>query len=182
MRGKSPKERLQRTTGQVPLGRLGRPSHIAGCVLFLANELCAWPRFGAMATSLRPLLGPTLPLPADTPEIPRIALEELLANALIHRDYFIRAAVRVPVFADRVEIISPGHLPHNLTVENIRAGNSTARNPILASFAVKLLPYRGLGSGLSRVLRAWPQTEPIDDPTGNLFKAIMARPEPSRTR
>lgn len=110
-------------------------------------------------------------------EIPRIVWEELVANALIHRDYFISAPVRVLVFADRVEIISPGHLPNNLTIENIKAGNSNMRNPILASFAAKLLPYRGLGSGLLRALRAWPRIELIDDRAGNLFKVIVARPQ-----
>ncbi|WP_295622924.1 RNA-binding domain-containing protein [uncultured Lamprocystis sp.] len=110
------------------------------------------------------------------PEIPRIVWEELLANALVHRDYFISAPVRVLVFADRVEIVSPGHLPNNLTIENIKAGNSNIRNPILASFAAKLLPYRGLGSGLLRALRAYPAIELIDDRSGNLFKAIVARP------
>jgi len=110
------------------------------------------------------------------PEIPRIVWEELVANALIHRDYFVSAPIRVLVFTDRVDIISPGHLPNNLTIENIKAGNSNMRNPILASFAAKLLPYRGLGSGLLRSLRAWPQIELIDDRAGNLFKAIVARP------
>ncbi len=100
----------------------------------------------------------------------------IVANALIHRDYFVSAPIRVLVFADRVEIISPGHLPNNLTIENIKAGNSNMRNPILASFAAKLLPYRGLGSGLLRSLRAWPQIELVDDRVGNLFKAIVARP------
>lgn len=109
------------------------------------------------------------------PEIPRIVWEELVANALIHRDYFISAPVRVLVFADRVEIISPGHLPNNLTIENIKAGNSNIRNPILASFATKLLPYRGLGSGILRALRAWPDIELIDDRDGNLFKAVVKR-------
>lgn len=110
------------------------------------------------------------------PEIPRIVWEEVIANALIHRDYFISAPVRVLVFADRVEIISPGHLPNNLTIENIKTGNSNMRNPILASFAAKLLPYRGLGSGLLRVIRAWPRIELIDERAGNLFKVIVARP------
>ncbi|MFY9261640.1 MAG: RNA-binding domain-containing protein [Gallionella sp.] len=109
-------------------------------------------------------------------EIPRIVWEELIANALIHRDYFIQAPVRVFVFTDRVEIISPGHLPNNLTIENIKAGNSNIRNPILASFATKLLPYRGLGSGLLRALRAYPAIELIDDRVGNLFKVIVQRP------
>jgi len=110
-------------------------------------------------------------------EIPRIVWEELVANALIHRDYFISAPVRILVFANRVEIISPGHLPNNLTIENIKVGNSNIRNPILASFAAKLMPYRGLGSGLLRSLRAWPAIELIDDRTGNLFKAIVTRPD-----
>lgn len=109
------------------------------------------------------------------PEIPRVVWDELVVNALIHRDYFVSAPVRVLVFADRVEIISPGHLPNNLTIENIKAGNSNMRNPILASFAAKILPYRGLGSGLLRALRAWPQIELVDDRAGNLFKAIVAR-------
>ncbi len=111
-----------------------------------------------------------------TPEVPRIVWEELVANALIHRDYFISAPVRLLVFADRVEIVSPGHLPNNLTIENIKAGNSNIRNPILASFAAKLLPYRGLGSGILRALRAYPHIELIEDRAGNLFKAVVTRP------
>lgn len=108
-------------------------------------------------------------------EIPRIVWEELLANALIHRDYFVTAPVRVLVFSNRVEIISPGHLSNNLTIENIKSGNSNMRNPILASFATKLLPYRGLGSGVPRSLRAYPNIDLIDDRDGNLFKVIVSR-------
>lgn len=109
------------------------------------------------------------------PEIPRIALEELIANALIHRDYFVSAPVRIFVFDNRVEIISPGHLPNNLTVENIKSGNSNIRNPILASYATKILPYRGLGSGITRALRTWPQIDFEDDRDGNLFKVTIWR-------
>ncbi len=109
------------------------------------------------------------------PEIPRITLEELIANALIHRDYFVSAPVRIFVFDNRVEIISPGHLPNNLTVENIKAGNSNIRNPILASYATKILPYRGLGSGITRALKAYPHIDFEDDHNGNLFKVVIKR-------
>ncbi len=68
-------------------------------------------------------------------------------------------------------------LPNNLTIENIKVGNSNMRNPILASCATKLLPYRGLGSGLLRALRAWPQIELIVDRAENLFKVIVTRPQ-----
>jgi len=109
--------------------------------------------------------------------VPRIVFEELIANALIHRDYFVSAPVRVFIFANRIEIISPGHLPNNLTVDNIKAGNSNIRNPILASFATKLLPYRGLGNGIMRAMKAYPDIEFIDDRNGNLFKVVIALPE-----
>ena len=109
------------------------------------------------------------------PEIPRIALEELISNALIHRDYFVSAPVRICVFQDRVEILSPGHLPNNLTIENIRSGNSNIRNPILASYATKILPYRGLGGGIIRALKVHPDIDFEDDHDGNQFKAIVGR-------
>lgn len=48
--------------------------------------------------------------------------EELLVNALIHRDYLVSAPVRPFIFSDRIELIVPRHLPHNLTVDNIRDG------------------------------------------------------------
>ena len=108
-------------------------------------------------------------------EIPKSALEELLINALIHRDYFVSASIRLFVFDDRIEIISPGHLPNNLTIEHIKNGNSNIRNPVLASFAAKILPYRGLGNGIRRALKAYPDIEFVDDRDGNLFKVIIAR-------
>ena len=90
------------------------------------------------------------------PEIPQLVFEELLVNALIHRDYFVSAVIRIFIFDDRIEIISPGHLPDNLTIEKIRTGNSNIRNPILASFvAKKMLSYRGFGSGIRRSLEKW---------------------------
>jgi ATP-dependent DNA helicase RecG len=60
----------------------------------------------------------------------------------------VSAPIRLFSYEDRFEIISPGRLPGGLTVAKIRAGASSVRNPILASYAAKgLLPYRGQGSG-----------------------------------
>jgi len=74
------------------------------------------------------------------------------------------------------EIISPGHLPNNLTVEKIRAGNSNIRNPILVSYVAKgLLPYHGLGSGIKRALEKWPTIDFTDDHDGCLFSATVHR-------
>ncbi len=109
-------------------------------------------------------------------EVPEEVFEELLVNALVHRDYFITAPVRLLIFADRVEIISPGHLPNHLDTQQIRFGISNLRNPALASHAFHILPYRGLGSGIPRATQAWPDIDLIDDRRGNQFKAIIRRP------
>lgn len=81
------------------------------------------------------------------------------------------------VFADRVEIASPGHLPDSLNVEAIRQGRINRRNPTLTSHAAQILPYRGMGSGILRALREWPRIELIDDVPGNQFSTVIWRPE-----
>jgi ATP-dependent DNA helicase RecG len=111
-------------------------------------------------------------------EVPASALEELVVNMLLHRDYFISAPWRVMLFDDRIELISPGSLPNNLTVENIRNGVSNMRNPLIASFATKELPYRGLGTGIRRALAAVPALSLVSSNELNLFTAtIPRRPE-----
>jgi predicted HTH transcriptional regulator len=111
-----------------------------------------------------------------TPEIPETVFEELLVNALVHRDYLVSASIRLFIFDNRIEIISPGHLPNNLTVEKIRAGSSNIRNPILVSYVAKgLLPYHGLGSGIKRALNDWSQIDFVDDHEGCLFTVTVHR-------
>lgn len=112
-------------------------------------------------------------------EIPPEAIEELLVNALMHRDYFDSASIRILVFRDRIEIISPGHLPGNPSTVNIQQGKTKRRNPVLSEHAAHLLPFRGLGSGIHRALQAWPQIELQDHHSGNEFKAVIARPKPA---
>lgn len=109
-------------------------------------------------------------------EIPPLVFEELLVNALVHRDYLVSAPIRLFIFDNRIKIVSPGHLPDNLTVEKIRLGNSIIRNPILVSYTAKgILPYRGLSSGSKRALDAWSEIDFIDDRDGCLFTATVHR-------
>ena len=82
------------------------------------------------------------------------------------------------LFDDRIELISPGTLPNNLTVENIRNGVSNIRNPLIASFATKELPYRGIGTGIRRAVAAVPALSLESSNEENLFTAtIPRRPE-----
>jgi predicted HTH transcriptional regulator len=112
-------------------------------------------------------------------EVPPTALEELVVNMLLHRDYFISAPWRVLMFDNRIELISPGALPNNITVENIRHGVSVIRNPLIASFATKAdeLPYRGIGTGILRALSTVPTLELESDHDRNLFIARIPRKE-----
>ena len=108
-------------------------------------------------------------------EIPEIVLRELMVNALIHRDYFIRDSIKILVFDDRIEIRSPGKLPNNLTEAQVRAGIRRSRNTILASLAPDVLPYRGIGSGILRSLQVWPDIAFFNDGVGEEFRVVIGR-------
>ena len=115
-------------------------------------------------------------------EIPEIALEEAVVNALVHRDYLISSSIRVFIFDNRVEIISPGKLPNTATVESIRAGIQIVRNPVLISFVPKIgIPYRGLGSGVPRMIEECrkanlPEPKFIENKVAETFTVVFNRP------
>ncbi|MBP9539306.1 MAG: putative DNA binding domain-containing protein [Leptotrichiaceae bacterium] len=89
---------------------------------------------------------------SSTLEIDERVLTELIVNALVHRDYYIQSSIKIFIFHDRVEIISPGKLTNSLTVEKIKNGISIHRNPILNSICKNILPYSGYGSGIKRAI------------------------------
>jgi len=110
-------------------------------------------------------------------EVSMEAMEELLVNSLLHRDYFIFTSIKVFVFDNRIEIISPGKLPNTLTIDNIKIGTSIPRNPILFTNARHVLPFVGVGSGIPRAIENSPDLELINDTDRELFIAILKRPE-----
>ena len=109
-------------------------------------------------------------------EISPVALEEVLQNALIHRDYSINASIRIMIFKNRVEIISPGSLPNYLSVESILLGNAVVRNNRLVSFCSKLMRYRGFGSGIIRAVQNQPNIIFFNDVVGEQFIVTIPRP------
>lgn len=109
-------------------------------------------------------------------EISEVALQELMQNALTHRDYTKNAPIRIFIFDNRIEIISPGSLPNSLTIENIKLGNAVIRNNLIVSYASKLMRYRGIGSGIARALKRQPDIIFQDDREGEQFKVIIPRP------
>jgi len=59
------------------------------------------------------------------------AVRESVINALVHRDWTRPSDIEVSLYSDRMEIISPGSLPNNVTVERMKQGLRIPRNPIL---------------------------------------------------
>jgi len=89
---------------------------------------------------------------SSTLEIDERVLTELIVNALVHRDYYIQSSIKIFIFHNRIEIISPGKLTNSLTVEKIKNGISIHRNTILNSISKNILPYSGYGSGIKRAI------------------------------
>ena len=89
-------------------------------------------------------------------KIPQEAFREAMANALIHRTWDIEARIRVSIFSDRVEIISPGGLPSGLSEEEYLSGRvSVLRNPILAEVFYRLGYIEKVGTGVFRIKEAY---------------------------
>jgi len=65
-------------------------------------------------------------------DYPLDAVRETLVNAVAHRDYSITVIdIELALYADRLEVISPGRLPNTVTVEKMRAGYRASRNELI---------------------------------------------------
>ena len=85
------------------------------------------------------------------PEYPEFAWFEGLINAVTHRDYAFRGDyIRVSIFDDRLEIVSPGALPNIVTLDNIKT-TRYSRNPRIARTLVEFGWVRELNEGVQRI-------------------------------
>ena len=92
----------------------------------------------------------------DIPEYPQEALREAIANAVAHRGYssHVRGSyIQIRMFANRLEVSSPGGLFGNVTVDNIDEEHST-RNARLMRMMEDLHIVENRGSGIKAMLHA----------------------------
>jgi len=112
-------------------------------------------------------------------DIPSLALREALVNAICHRDYAMRgASSKVEIFADRVEIISPGTLPTGISLADFGLGTSEIRNRQIVKIFRKAGYIEQLGTGIMRMRQACREAglpAPEFQEVGNFLKVVFPR-------
>lgn len=92
--------------------------------------------------------------------VPSEAFREAVANALVHRQWDIPAQIRVSMFNDRIEVVSPGGLPHGLTQAEYEDGQvSLLRNPVLGNVFFRLGIIERFGTGVLRIKDVYRESE-----------------------
>jgi ATP-dependent DNA helicase RecG len=90
-------------------------------------------------------------------EYPQFAVREALVNAVCHRDYRLKGRrIEIRMFADRMEVISPGGLPGFITVDNL-VEEHFSRNPRLVSGLFQWGYIEELGLGIDRMIEEMTQ-------------------------
>ena len=92
-------------------------------------------------------------------KIPEAAFREAIANALIHRVWDINSHIRVSMFDDRIEVVSPGGLPAGITAEEYLSGKlSILRNRNLANVFYRLGLVEIFGTGITRIKQLYAES------------------------
>lgn len=86
---------------------------------------------------------------------PMRALQEAVINAIVHRDYEVPEPIRITVFADRVEIRSPGTLHWGVDKDKFTQGKASPkwRNQSFAYLFNKLQLAQSEGQGIPTIIR-----------------------------
>ena len=101
----------------------------------------------------------------ERPVFPDDVVREVLVNALVHRDYLLSSTtVELSLFADRLEVTSPGRLPNGITVESMRVGARAARNQLLKDVMRDFGYLEHMGMGVPRKIVAGMRAHNGTDP------------------
>ena len=109
-------------------------------------------------------------------KIPEAAFREAIANALIHRVWDVDSQIRVSMFDDRIEIVSPGGLPSGITEEEYLFGKlSVLRNRNLANVFYRLGFVEIFGTGITRIKQLYAEAliKPDFEVSENAIKIVL---------
>ena len=100
----------------------------------------------------------------DQRSYPPVALREALINAVVHRDYSsVAVNTKISIFADRIEILSYGGLPKDISLEMALNGVSACRNPKLANIFYRLKLIEMYGTGFSKMQAGYANKDTMSD-------------------
>ena len=86
-------------------------------------------------------------------EYPKFVRQEIIVNAVTHRDYSIRGTdIQIKMFDDRIVVESPGKLPGLVKTDNIRHTHFS-RNPKIAEFLKVYSFVKEYGEGVDRMCK-----------------------------
>src|SRR5699024_969714 len=108
--------------------------------------------------------------------IPEAAFREAIANALIHRAWDVESQIRVLMFDNRIEIISPGGLPSGITEDEYLSGKlSVLRNRNLANVFYRLGFVEIFGTGITRIKQLYEEglRRPDFEVSENTIKMVL---------
>ncbi|MCI5995985.1 MAG: putative DNA binding domain-containing protein [Blautia sp.] len=109
-------------------------------------------------------------------KIPEAAFREAIANALIHRVWDVESQIRVLMFDDRIEVVSPGGLPSGITEEEYLSGRiSVLRNRNLANVFYRLGFVEIFGTGIIRIKQLYEEglKKPDFEVSENTIKIVL---------
>lgn len=109
-------------------------------------------------------------------KIPEAAFREAIANALIHRVWDVDSHIRVSMFDDRIEVVSPGGLPSGITAEEYLSGKlSVLRNRNLANVFYRLGFVEIFGTGITRIKQLYTEglMKPDFEVSENAIKIVL---------
>ena len=109
-------------------------------------------------------------------KIPEAAFREAIANALIHRVWDVDSQIRVSMFDDRIDIVSPGGLPSGITEEEYLSGKlSVLRNRKLANVFYRLGFVEIFGTGITRIKQLYAEAliKPDFEVSENAIKIVL---------
>lgn len=109
-------------------------------------------------------------------KIPEAAFREAIANALIHRVWDVESQIRVLMFEDRIEVVSPGGLPFGITEEEYLSGKlSVLRNRNLANVFYRLGFVEIFGTGITRIKQLYEEglKQPEFEVSENTIKIML---------
>ena len=109
-------------------------------------------------------------------KIPEAAFREAIANALIHRVWDVNSQIRVSMFDDRIEVVSPGGLPAGITAEEYLSGKLyVLRNRNLANVFYRLGFVEIFGTGITRIKQLYVESliKPEFEVSENIIKIVL---------